>query len=165
MAGPKASLNVQGDLEVVNLLRELPLKVERKGVRAAVTAMTTPIARAAKAKAPRVYTGLLKKAIGKKTKAGRSKGSAVGLVGARRSVEGAYKGKRWVPANYIHLVELGTKPHGIPTKDGGTVQHPGSPAKPFLEPAYEEQKSAAERAGAEKLKQVVEAEAKKLGKL
>jgi len=39
-------------------------------------------------------------------------------------------------ARHIHLVEFGAAPHAIPMPDGGTVQHPGAPAQPFLFPAY-----------------------------
>lgn len=148
MANIRNGMNLDGGLELVNLLRELPKRVEKKGHRAAITAACTPIARAAKASAPR-ESGLLKKAIGKKVKS-YSRGTVAGIIGAKRAIQGQHKGKNRVPANYLHLVEKGTS---------------HSAAQPFLEDAYNANKDAAAQIAKDKLATVVEAEARKLGKL
>jgi HK97 gp10 family phage protein len=157
MAAAKGDMKLLGARELQALLAALPRGVAKRGLRAAVTAGATPITRAAKARAPR-KSGLLKKAIGRKVKTYKEAGvgaTAVAIVGARRDVRGEYRGRPRVPARYIHLVEKGTRPH-----DG----HPGTPATNFLEDAYRGNKAAAEAAAARKLAEVVEREARKLGK-
>jgi hypothetical protein len=161
----RENVELVGAKELKALFAELPRRVVGKGLRAAVTAGSTPVNRAAKAAAPR-QSGLLKKAMGRKVKGYR--GSAVAVIGARAAVQGAYKGRKRVPANYIHLVEGGARPHGIPISKGPAkgriVRHPGSAGTHFLEAAYRGNKAAAESAMKAKLKETVEREALKLGK-
>ena len=174
MANLRNNVTLTGRRELAELLTELPNRVKRKGLRAAVTAASSPVLRAARAKAPKV-SGLLKKAMGKKVKA--YKGAATAIVGARKDVSAAAAGiarkalakgdrrtanltLRKVPANYLHLVEGGTRAHQV-----GKRRHPGARSNPFLTLAYHQTKASAEGIAANKLREVVEGEARKLGKL
>lgn len=157
MASGKRQLRVEGDDKVIALCQELPRRAQKKAFRGAVTAGTDMILKAAKARAPRRH-GLLKKALGKKIKAYKS-GTVVGIVGARRSVTGEKLGLRAVPANYIHLVVKGTRPHMV-----GSRRHPGAKANDFMGDAYRATKGKCEAAAAVRFKNVVEEEATKLGK-
>lgn len=141
-------MKLEGDA-VKALLSELPRRVGTKANKAAVQAAARPIAKSAKSKAPR-QSNLLRKAIGVKVTTFKSDAAtiAVGKIGARRDVQGEYKGVKHVPARYIHLVEKDTR-H---TK--GTH---------FLENAYQEQRGAAESAAAAKFTEVIEKEAARLG--
>jgi len=137
-----------GDKQLVALCRELPKRVVKKHQRRAVSAGGTPILQAARADAA-VESGLLKKALVKKVKTYPS-GNAAAIVGANRAKVGEFKGRKRVPAHYIHLVEEG---HDGPAP---------APAHPFLEPAFESVKAEAVRTTQAKLKAGVEDEARKL---
>jgi HK97 gp10 family phage protein len=163
---PNAALQLQGDRQLRNLLKDLPKKVARKGLKKAAEAGIKPVARSAKAKAP-VDTGILRKSIGKKTKSYRN--AAVSMTGARTDMTGFVKralargdartaknATRKVPSNYIHLVQYGTKPHRV----GNRIHH-GARANPFLKRAFNEQRGAAETAVASTLKEFIESEARK----
>lgn len=165
--GSEGAVRLDGDKELMNLLRELPGRVQKKGARAAVTAGSTPVLRATRAKVAR-KTRLLKEAIGRKVKTYKS-GVAAAIIGARRSVEGfvhdARGTRKQIPAFYFHLVEGGTKPHDERMKSGQVIHHPGSKAQPALLPAWRENKAQAADLAKKKLAEVTEAEARKLGKL
>ena len=87
--------------------------------------------------------GLLARYISHKVKFYVRRTTAVGLVGPRadkpvvqrRASSWSPEPQRQNPAKYAHLVERGTKPHVIRRKNGGTINHPGAKAQPFLEPA------------------------------
>lgn len=145
----REGLRLEGTPQFKRVVSELPARVERKGLRAAVNAGASPIVKAAKAKAPRKH-GFLKKAVGKKVKTYRRGGRVAAIIGAKRDVEGMVGKQRKVPANYYKLVEKG---HG--------GKHP-APPHPSLGPAYESTKQQAERAAAAKLADVVNSEARKL---
>ena len=81
-------------------------------------------------------------------------GNVAAILGASRSVEGEYKGRKRVPANYIALVEKGTAPHAI-----GKGQHPGTKPRPFLEDAYAANAGQALDIASAKLATVLEKEA------
>jgi HK97 gp10 family phage protein len=151
------------------LLAELPKRARNKALRAAVTAGGTPIQRAVKASAPRDF-GILKQSIAKKVK--QYRGAAVAIVGARKDVsqivrramrKGDLRTARRAtvarPANYLHLVEGGTKAHLI-----GKTHHPGSQAQPFLATSFSSTQSQAQLAAANKMAEVINAEAIELGK-
>ena len=142
------NLIMTGDKQTITLLSELPKRVASKGNKAAVTAAAKPIRPAVKAKAPR-QSGLLNKAIGTKVKTykGGTSTTAVSVIGARRSVQGEYKGKRRVPANYIHLVADGTR---------------HSKGNDFVKEAYRSTKDQAEKAASDKFAEVI---TKEIGKL
>jgi HK97 gp10 family phage protein len=147
VAKPAVKMVMFGDKDLRRLLEELPGRIIRKGLRQALTAMSTPILRAARAAAPR-ESGLLKKALGRKISA-KNTGIGYAVIGAKKGVQGVVNGRKRVPSRYIHLVEKG---HGGP--------HPVA-AQPFLRPAYAAHKDQATAAAAAKLKSVLEAEAAK----
>lgn len=135
-----ARFKLEGDKQLQRLFKELPKRIIKKGLRAAMNAGATPVVKAAKARAPK-QSGLLKKSMGKKVKTYPS-GVVTAVIGPKRQTVGEYKGKKRVPGNYAHLVE----------------KH-----EPFLEPAFESTKQQAEDIAADKLSESVVREAKKLG--
>jgi HK97 gp10 family phage protein len=138
--------NIKGLAELQHMLKTLPGKVQRKVTRKAMNAAANPIVKAAKLKAPS-ESDLLKQSIGKKVATGKTTGSITAIIGPRRDVQGEYNGEKRVPANYAHLVELGT-------------EH--SAAEPFLRPAFDEQYDEAAKVMAAKMGPEIEKEAKKL---
>ncbi len=80
------------------------------------------------------------------------------------------KTRNIVPANYAHLVEGKVGPHIIPTTliDGKVVarsfMHPGTPPRPFLRPALDEQRGRVTEIFRKDIFKSVEREAKKLAK-
>lgn len=146
-----------GDAPLQVLLAQLPSRVEKKGLRAAVNAGATPVMRTMRTLAPSGPTGLLKKAIGKKVKT--YKGSVAAIIGARRDVSGNVGKRRVVPSRYLHLVDKGTKGHAQ-----GHGHHPGAKAQPFVEESYRQNRDKSRSIITTKLKDVVVAEALKLGK-
>lgn len=112
---------------LLDRLKELPRKLGKKILRAAVASATRKLAREAKSRAKGFRrTGVLWKSLGSKVKAYPNSGTVVGIVGARQgfrqqigvakqdSREGArYPRKKGDPiyanpVKYLHLVELGT---------------------------------------------------------
>ena len=99
--------------------------VRNRVVRRPLSAALTPINKAAKRNVP-VDKGFLKKSIGKKVKA--YPGGVWGGVGPRTGGQFEHvdeDGRKHVPANYGHLVELGTEK---------------TRAQPFLRPALDSNK-------------------------
>ncbi|RWB65656.1 HK97 gp10 family phage protein [Mesorhizobium sp.] len=74
-------------------------------------------------------TGALRASLTIKPKRRTSKVNPTYQVGPNAAYQ---RGERR-PVKYAHLIELGTAPHYQPERG---VTHPGSPAQPFLEPAY-----------------------------
>jgi HK97 gp10 family phage protein len=118
-----------GDKELAKVFKTLGDRVQRRVLRGAVNAASTPVSRAAKSKAPK-ESGLLKKSIGKKVKTYPDRGVVVGIIGPKTSVVGEYKGKKRWPAKYAHLREK-----GFINAVGEFV-----PPEPFLGPAMERTK-------------------------
>ena len=140
-------------------LSMLKMATQRRVVRLAMSAALRPVAREAKRLAPR-DSGQLRKAIGLIVRTYENTGKTVGVVGARHGFAAVVARKMWAagvqgknvvnlvamryanPANYIHLVEFGTKPHTIgggaslrkQVKGGAT--HPGTKPLRFLERAW-----------------------------
>ncbi len=153
VGGAGVTLRMEGGKELAKALAKLGQRVEKKLLKRAVVKGARPIARAAKVKVVKV-SGMLGKSIGVKSIFYPSTGTAVAVIGARVTTQGRKrKTVGWAkkfgdtkqkPANYAHLVEFGTKPHWIPTTliDGTIVRrphlHPGTPAKPFMRPAYDQ---------------------------
>lgn len=91
------------------------------------------IAKGARSRLPQSKTGNLRKGLKKKY----SKKATGGTVTSN--------------APHSHLIEFGTKPHKIAVKGkkvlsdgsilGKEVMHPGSKARPFLQPAYYQERS------------------------
>jgi hypothetical protein len=157
--------------------------VTKKGV----TAGARLIRDDAKARAPKVSRALAA-AIGVKAEKGRrGKTLSYALVGARKKVvkmvtrPGRKTPVKAVPAFYLHMVEGGTRPHGvtkgdrIARKGKATAavgqkgrMHPGAHPMPFLESAFASRKDAAgqkamEVMGAEVQKEIAKAAAKLAG--
>ena len=123
---------VTGARELRRHLRLLATAAANRVARRAVNMALTPVAKAAKRKAP-VETGLLKKSIGKKVKVYRRSEMVWGGVGPRKGFKGTGPdGKPRNPLMYAHLVELGTK---------AARKHAPTAAKPFLRPALDEQRA------------------------
>lgn len=163
MGKGSSNITLKGDRELRRLFNELPKRVVKRGLRQAMNAASTPIAKAARQSAPR-ESGVLKKAMGKKIKT-YTNGNVVAVVGAKRDVSGSYRGQKRVPANYIHLVEQGVRSHLIPQpKRHRILRHPGYSGKTFLQKAYDANVQSAVAIASRKLAQVVESEAAKLGK-
>lgn len=157
MAFNASSLAVEGGKTVQRLLDELPRRVVKKGLRRAMTAAAAPMVKSAKRWAA-TESKTLKKSITRKIKT-YSNGNVIAVIGARKDAEGTYRGRRRVPANYIHLVEKGTRTHRV---RGYT--HPGAKAQPFMGPAYQQNKNQAQQIAGQKLAESVISEATKLGK-
>lgn len=160
----KTDIVISGVHELSRFLRELPKKTIKKALKSAVNAGAEPIKKAARRLAPK-DTGTLKKAVAKKVKVYPS-GNAVAVIGANRAVRvpSTRKGKKeFVPANYIHLIEYGTKPHAQPKHWLFKAQgHPGAKANNFLERAYDANKNQAKQIMENKMHEVLTQEAKKL---
>lgn len=149
------SAEVLGVRETKRALEQLPRRIIKKVLRAAVNKGGTVIAKAARRGAPAGANKLLKRAIVRKIKTFPN-GAVVAVIGANSAVEGdevTATGRtiRKVPARYIHLVEKG---------------HAGArpaPANEFLEPALENNKAAAIAKIRTELEEGVAREARKLG--
>ena len=156
MSKPNVKMTLEGDKQLESALRQLPRRVLTKGTRQAVNAAAAPIVRKAKAWAPR-DTRTLKKALKRKLKTYKG-GAAAAIIGADRAVQGIdARGRKRVPANYIHLVEKGTAPHRI-----GNASHPGARPQAFLERAYAAGQHQAKSIAEAKLAEVVAKEAAKV---
>lgn len=144
----KIKTQIQGVEQVVARLGNVSKAVRNKILRKAINAATGPVYKAARANAKNVVnqaasndavgqvmksTGTLAKSIGRKVKIYRQSGVAVGIVGPRTGFKRTVtlkSGRELVvdPIKYSHLVEYGTR---------------RSRAKPFLRPAWDQNKNAA----------------------
>ena len=111
------------------------LRISKSAVGKSMTPVRKSAANAAKeieAGSPWFISNALSKSMGKKTKSYRKSSTAVGLVGARKAFQlVSTRLFDWdvanIPKNYIHLVQLGTKPHVIGTGYGtGPPKIPGA---------------------------------------
>ena len=132
--------------QIQRRMAALPGRVNIKVLGQATSAATTPVLKSAKQKAP-VETGLLKKSLGKKLKKYKRNAVAVCIVGPRSGFKDEGTGRN--PANYAHLVELGTT-HSAP--------------KPFLRPALDENKSKIISKFESKMRSGIERETQKLAR-
>lgn len=146
----KSGMTLLGDKQLARTFRTLGERVQRKHLRAAVNAASTPVNKAAKAKAAK-ESGLLKKSLGKKVKTYPERMTVVGIIGPRTNVVGEYQGKKRWPAKYAHLVEK-----GFIDRAGNFV-----PPQPFLEPAMAETEGQAKAVMKDKLAAGVVKEAMK----
>lgn len=158
-AGFQVSMKVEGLgaalLKTGRLSKRIKNDALRKGMRAAGAVFS----KALKVVAPR-ETGLLKRSMTHKVKTYRK--SIVAISGARRRKD-PKTGRN--AANYLHLVEGGTKPHVIPNvtlrdKSGrvlfsGTVRHPGARANRFVDRTQRQNKAAAAKALSAKVAEAV----------
>ena len=149
------SMSITGDKQLKKLLKQLPEKVQRKVMSAAMRKAVKPIQSAAQAKAP-VDTGTLALSMGSKVKTYAKSKTTVGIIGPKTGFSSESGGKkRNVPAFYAHLVEKGHI-----ASDGSRV-----PPHPFLEPAAKAQSGATLAAMQGQIAIGVVKEAKKLGKV
>ena len=149
------TFEIRGGAELQARLRELPVKIERNVLRAAIRAGAKVFQDEARRRVP-VRTGRLRDNIRVSVRLVR--GRVLGTVKA-----GGGKNAVW----YAHLVERGTSPHVI-LPAGGTlagqalavagrilgarVDHPGAAAKPFMRPAFDSRAAAALAAVAERIR-------------
>ena len=119
---------ITGAREIRDALRKLPKELQRAAEKAVLRAGAQPIAKAAKARAPK-DSGLLKKSIG--LRVATVKGETSARVGPRTGMKQQVtrkrpNGKTYTetadPNKYSHLVELGSS---------------RAPAKPFIRPAVD----------------------------
>lgn len=167
-------VKLEGLEDVLKRLGTVRKAVQGRIVRKALEKATKPILSAAKAKAPKGATGLLRKSLGRKAKTYRRSGTSMIILGPRTGfAKQGKKGKKITalgkkfraagvnPSKYAHLVEKGTKPHSLGKGSqlrtrrtltalliGRSIQHgaghPGTKAQPFLAPAWAGQKAQAE---------------------
>lgn len=145
---------IRGGRELAEFLQQLPVKVEKNIMRAALRAGAAVIREEAKANVP-VDSGMLKRSLKVTTNTKR------GRVTAKLKVGGKL-------APHAHLVEFGTKPHKIkPKRAGGLtvagnvvaeVDHPGAKPHPFMRPAFDSKSTDAVSAVAGKVRERLTAE-------
>lgn len=141
-------VRIDGLKELDRALGRLPIQIQKKVLKKAVSEAGEPVARAARALAP-METGLLQRSIKPYVKQYKRSGTWVAVVGptkvtakkARKGLSGS-KARR-DPRFYGHLVEGETKPH---LQHGVTIplvyirlsasQHPGTKSVGFLERAW-----------------------------
>jgi len=117
-----------GDKELIRKMQRLAEKTQKRIVQKAMKKGAARVRKAAKRRVP-VETGLLKKSLGSKVARRKRDKVVVGIIGPRTGFkkqmpDGSYRN----PVRYAHLVELGTKRAG---------------AKPFLRPAFEQERDGA----------------------
>ncbi|MCP4539820.1 MAG: hypothetical protein GY832_21995 [Chloroflexi bacterium] len=153
----KININLSGDVELQRMLNGIGDKVLKKVVRKAEAKAMMIVVQAAKANVRRHGStqgyNKLAKAIGRRTKLYRQSATMVTVAGIR-SKQGD---KEFDPSRVGHLLEFGTAPHDITLKkplrltgEAGTsgrtlpagfvIHHPGAEKKPFLRPAFDNNK-------------------------
>lgn len=138
-----------GGRELDAMLQQLPVKIERNILRAAMRAGANEFKKAARDGVP-VADGVLRASIRVTTRTKKGTVYASLKAGGRR-------------APHWHWVEFGTAAHKIKAKRdhalsfGGTtvreVDHPGARAQPFMRPAFDSAAAAAIAAAAAKIRE------------
>lgn len=149
-------IKIEGIEEMTRKLEAVGTRVALRGPNAAVRAGGSFLIKEMRRRAPK-ETGSLKKALGQRIKTYRRSKTVAAIVGPRSKRYDTSKGRR-NPANYAHLVELGTRPHSI-----GRGTHPGRPARPFMRPAWDAAAPGARQAVIDKMQQIFEKEAAAVG--
>lgn len=153
---PRAEIKIDTSSlkELVSLMENIDKKVRNKGLREALKAGKKIFLEAARMKVPKNYKVLLK-SLGSREKFKFAKGFAYSVLGAKRRQGRKIKGLERIPTKYAHLVEYGAAPHTIGRGDitsdillqnGRSYKstgkmHPGAKPKPFLRPAWDENKT------------------------
>lgn len=151
----KVEAELRGAAEMFRALYKLNDKMRAKVTSAAIRKGVRPIINDARSRVPR-ESGLLRKSIGYVVRTYRGGETTIGVIGGTSNVSGNVEvaGRtmfRW-PVKYAHLVEHGTRPHAQPrNRRYSRSGHPGSTAKPFLEPAFESKHSEALQAMADEI--------------
>ena len=157
------SLTVTGLDNLVKKLQRLDKKVETKALKQSVRSAAKPVQAAAKSRVP-VDSGVVKRSIGTKVK--KYKGGASAIIGPRKGFKSKKHSEEEIKTatRVATMLEYGTPPHKIDiTVDGKevTLNHPGAAAKPFMRPAFEQNKAKAKSIMAEELMKVINSEAGK----
>ncbi len=126
---------VTGLKELVKRLEALPVKIQKKTLRKAVTEGARLILRTAKTKVAVGETGLLKKSLGQKVGISRRAGSVYAVIGPRTGYKKTKKGRTRTKLG-DKLVAAGVKPHFYAHFVEKGTRHSG--AKPFMRPALDE---------------------------
>jgi len=157
------SLNLKGDKELVAALKSIGDVTFRKVMRSATNAAMQPVLRSARSNAASIGRHhTIAKSLIKKTKTYPRNNVVVTLVGPDKDYVGE-NGHR--PVKTAHLVELGTAAHVTRTTEQGlVVTHPGTPPRPFLRPALENNRTGVENALIKKVKERVPIEMARLAK-
>lgn len=129
---------IEGGKELAKLLKELPSRIEKKIMRAAMRQGANVIMKQARQNAP-VDSGDLRKSIRTSTRARKGNVEASVKAGNKK-------------AYYSHMVEFGTAVHGISGRNGKMLKftlptgqtiftkrvlHLGARARPFMRPAFD----------------------------
>ena len=174
-------MNFESEFQGLEQLKKafdlLPKRVAAKAAAPAVKAGAKIIQAAARAKVP-IDTGNLKRSITIKVlsrnRDGMSVTALIGPASESRSKKVGKRGRRWGDGFYGYFVEYGTRRQFSGGKTGKRIQalksekrlkefnqHGGTPPKPFMRPAYDENKGAAQQAMLDVIGNAIEAEAKK----
>jgi HK97 gp10 family phage protein len=141
---------------LIKAMEELDRKVRNNALRKALKEGRSIYLKAARTLVPTKYK-VLKKSLGFREKFKFAKGFAYSVIGPKRRAGKTIKGLERIPTKYAHLVEFGTTPHSVNSgskKGKGLLgiakkifnlftglPHPGSRPKPFLRPAWDQNKS------------------------
>ncbi len=154
---------------LVSLMENIDKKIRNQGLRNALKVGRKIFLNAAQARVPKKYKVLMK-SLGFREKFKFAKGFAYGVIGPKRRAGRTIKGLERIPTKYAHLVEYGAAPHTIGRGDitsdillqaGRSYKsigkpHPGGRPKPFLRPAWDENKTAILAAMEAELKKALE---------
>lgn len=166
----KMTFDVKGLKDLEKTLMALPQSVSQNTARAAMRQAAKPMAERARSLA-RERTGRLKKSIRIGTRLnGRQVKILSQLSPEQRSAIELYLGPSYAKGDkgrHGHLVEFGTRPRKNGGKFKGT-QHPGTPPRPFMRPAFDaEAEATINRIGPilfKVIQRAVKREAKKAGR-
>jgi HK97 gp10 family phage protein len=139
---------------LIKAMEELDRKVRNNALRKALKEGRSIYLKAARTLVPTKYK-VLKKSLGFREKFKFAKGFAYSVIGPKRRAGKTIKGLERIPTKYAHLVEFGAAPHTIGRGDitsdillaakrkykSTGLPHPGSRPKPFLRPAWDQNKS------------------------
>lgn len=163
-----AGIQVHGLKELDKALKQIGPRAAKNALRASIRAAGRVVVKDARRRLPPQYD-TLKRSLFVKVNRQRDPFSITAQVGPTTGRSAKYDG--W----YAHLVEFGVDPHEITVKNrkvlvdystvyGKKVQHPGVPAKPFLTPAFEQNKQEIVEAQRKKLWEAIRKQAAKLRK-
>lgn len=140
---------IVGGRQLAEMLRTLPVKIEKNIMRSALRAGANEIRKEARERVP-VDSGQLYRSIKVST------GSKRGRITAKLKAGGRL-------APHAHLVEYGTRPHKIVARNGSgltvggsvvrEVDHPGARPQPFMRPALDAKSGEAIAAVAAKVRE------------
>jgi len=129
-------LQLIGDKELRKILEKLPEKVDVRLLNAAGRRAAKPLVRSARRKAPS-KTGNLRKSIGTRARRAENGVSTI-VIGPRTGKRQKFDG--W----YAHFVEFGTRGivrYNTKHRKKGQRYKPDNKAKPFMRPAYDQEKA------------------------